>query len=294
MGGPFCVMETDDDNFGVAKTNPVPYEFGTGPRCASTTWPTSGPPTGSSPAPVLQNLLGSRAAPGHRRPATPSRAGWPTSPSAGPTDAAVVVGWQGGASTTWTVAVRQGVRKAMAQFKMSKLRLVGQDYRKLIRLDAAQMDYVPWYLDVDTYWREGLNFDIGLAPLRPHLFNRSSGIDPPDRVRDPGHPCRRQRLRSVQRLRPGRGDRLPLQDPQGLDRSGHLIQDPDLRRSMGIAAQAQARGRTIETTGARSRRRIHPNDREHGGGSRERIDRLVISEWTVRTDTLGGPEVWDA
>ena len=60
-------------------------------------------------------------------------------------DAAVVVGWQGGASRHGLEWVRQGVRKAMAQFKMSKLRLVGQDYRKLIRLDAAQMDYVPWY-----------------------------------------------------------------------------------------------------------------------------------------------------
>lgn len=174
-GGPFCVFETDDDNLGISPTNPAPYKFWGQPehrtnylnnmrvshRIVTSTEYLRGliaDQTGHPDVVVARNTV----------PASMLEIPKPQNPR-------LVIGWAGGIShkPDWEWS-RSGIRKALVQIKDSTVRMIGADYRPMMRLPADRTEHVDWFPDVGQYWHSpALGFDIGLAPLAPLAFNRS-------------------------------------------------------------------------------------------------------------------------
>jgi glycosyltransferase involved in cell wall biosynthesis len=177
LGGPFCVFETDDDNLGISRYNKYgPYQFWGIPehrffylsnlrvshRIVTST-------------PYLQQLLYEQT--GHPDIVVAPNAipAWlPELPLVSQETEQVTVGWAGGTSHEgdWEW-VKSGVSRAVRMLPQTKLRFVGSDYRPKMKLPAERMEHTEWVQDVDTYWRQGLDFQVGLAPLRPEMFNRA-------------------------------------------------------------------------------------------------------------------------
>jgi glycosyltransferase involved in cell wall biosynthesis len=178
MGGPFCVFETDDDNLNISPYNRYgPYQFWGKPevrwhylanmrvahRIVTST-------------PYLAELLMNQT--GHPDIVIAPNAvpDWMLDlPSTARTDGIITVGWAGGVSHNgdWDWA-RKPIRRALALLKNQvEFHSVGADYTKGMRLPPHMLRHTPWFADTDEYWRHGIDFHVGLAPLRPDTFNKS-------------------------------------------------------------------------------------------------------------------------
>lgn len=89
-------------------------------------------------------------------------------------DGRVVIGW-GGSSThrmDWQQCGEQ-VRRYLQRAPSSvEFHLMGADYAREHRLPRERVRVTGWTESVPDYWR-AIDYDIMLAPLRPHPFNRS-------------------------------------------------------------------------------------------------------------------------
>jgi glycosyltransferase involved in cell wall biosynthesis len=85
----------------------------------------------------------------------------------------VTVGWMGSQTHTmdWDEAA-QPVRRFLERNPEVRFHLMGGNYGSWFRLPEKQVHITPWINGVENVWRS-IDFDIALAPLRPHLFNRS-------------------------------------------------------------------------------------------------------------------------
>jgi glycosyltransferase involved in cell wall biosynthesis len=83
----------------------------------------------------------------------------------------VTLGWAGGASHTWDVAlIAESVRNFLESHADVELHLIGCDFRKTFC--RKQTRFTEWDYDHHKYYRN-IDFDIGLAPLRGTVFDAS-------------------------------------------------------------------------------------------------------------------------
>jgi glycosyltransferase involved in cell wall biosynthesis len=85
----------------------------------------------------------------------------------------VTVGWMG--SSTHHMDWKEGagyVGQFMRRNPEVQFHIIGGGYGSWFKLPEDQVVETPWIDTVEGCW-ETIDFDIGLAPLRPHLFNRS-------------------------------------------------------------------------------------------------------------------------
>lgn len=259
LGGPFCVFETDDDNLHLSKWNPakrfwdrpeVRFFHLSNMRVAHRL---------VTSTPYLQQLLYDQSGHPDIVVAPNSLPGWVRELPRRDHEAVqergpVVIGWAGGSSHAgdWEW-VKQAVRKALVTLPKSAppviLRFVGHDFRSAMRLPDDRMEHVRWFDSVEDYWRDGLDFDIGLAPLRPESFNRAKSPIKPLEYGARGIPT----IAS---------DYGPYADYVGDDFTGllckkprdwidaihMLVQDPWLRQRYGLNGWAQSKALTIEHT----------------------------------------------
>jgi hypothetical protein len=254
MSGPFMVFETDDDNLNISKYNSADVQ---------TYW--------SNPEHRFHYMANMRVA--HRIVTSTEylaqllyqQTGHPdivVAPNAVPgwmTELPLVdhldpdfpgitmIGWAGGASHygDWQW-VKNGVKKALVKLgDKAEMHFVGVDYRKTLR--APQMAYQPWYPDVQTYWREGLYFHIGLAPLRPEPFNRSKSHIKVLEYATRGIPVVAQDYGPYSEfVVNGVTGFLVKTAKEWTEAIVTLAEDPQLRAAMGMAAHEQAQKFTIE------------------------------------------------
>lgn len=160
------------------------------------------------------------------------------------------VGWMGGGSHGLDVGlVASPVRRFLKRFPGWDLHLVGTDYRPTFKVPAKRSVFTQWVQvndDQFTYYRLP-DFDIGLAPLTPDVFNQSKSplkaleygaLGIPVIASDWG-PYRDY-------VRHGETGFLVRRDHEWLKYMSELAADPDLRESMGQKAREQAREHTIE------------------------------------------------
>lgn len=85
----------------------------------------------------------------------------------------LTIGWLGSATHNmdWDTASSQ-IRRFLERNKEVQFRLMGADYADWLKLPEDQVEQTGWFHNVDDCWK-AINFDIGIAPLRPHIFNRS-------------------------------------------------------------------------------------------------------------------------
>lgn len=85
----------------------------------------------------------------------------------------VTVGWMGSATHTmdWDQAA-DPVRRFLKRNPEVQFHLIGGSYGEWFKLPKDQLVETGWIDGVENVWK-AIDFDIALAPLRPHVFNQS-------------------------------------------------------------------------------------------------------------------------
>lgn len=159
-----------------------------------------------------------------------------------------VVGWQGGASHGADIGlVAQPVRRFLERFPGWDAHLMGTDYRPTIRHERVM--FSPWVNvgdEPERYYR-GIDFDIGLAPLTPGVFNRSKSAIKALEYAALGIPVIASDIEPYRDfVVHGVTGFLVRYDHEWLKYLGELAADDGLRESMGAKAREHARGWVID------------------------------------------------
>jgi glycosyltransferase involved in cell wall biosynthesis len=160
------------------------------------------------------------------------------------------IGWCGGASHGRDVHLAiPAARRFLKRFTGWDFHLVGTDYRKSVKFDAARVPFSTWTHITDNpegYYRS-LDFDIALAPLLESDFAMSkSGVKAVEAMAM-GIPviasdC--EAYRGV--VTHGESGFLAKRDHEWLRYMSELAADDALRAKMGASAREAARAWTIE------------------------------------------------
>lgn len=159
----------------------------------------------------------------------------------------VVIGWQGSATHAmdWADAAPYVDRAIRQAHPNALLRVFGGRAEWFERM-RCRREHIRWVTDIWAYYR-GLRMDIALAPLRPHLFNRSKS---PIRVMEAGAlgiPVIASAAGPyAEYVKSGFTGQLVERDHQWAQYLRRLINEPETRAFMGANAREQARQHTIE------------------------------------------------
>lgn len=166
-------------------------------------------------------------------------------------DGQVVIGW-GGSQThrmDWQECggqVRRYLDRAPANVEFH---IMGSDYSGAFRLPRDRVRVTPWTESVPDYWR-AIDYDVMVAPLRPHRFNASKS---PLRVLEAailGIPVVASDYGPyAEFVQHGVTGLLAKSDHDWGRHLRALVEDPDMRAEMGAAARRQAAAWTIEQHG---------------------------------------------
>lgn len=123
---------------------------------------------------------------------------------------------------------------------------IGTDFRSHMKFPAERTRFTPWSPDFDAYYRN-IDFDIGLAPLKSHVFNRSKSHVKALEYAALGIPA-------VVSAEPPYEGFVAHGETGYLVRAPHewgkyisaLARDPGLRESMGAKAKELAASYTIQ------------------------------------------------
>ena len=156
----------------------------------------------------------------------------------------VTVGWAGGASHLRDIGeCAYGLRKAIDRHDID-VHFIGPDFTGVIRRPVR---HTPWCQSTTDYYSL-IDFDIGLAPLRPSVFARAKSYIKALEYAALGIPV------IASDVEPYRGfvvdgvtGFLIRRDHEWASRLRDLINDADMRADMGAKAKALAADYTIQT-----------------------------------------------
>lgn len=159
----------------------------------------------------------------------------------------ITVGWAGSGSheMDWADAGPQ-VGRFLKRNSLIGAHLIGASFRSMHTWPKDQVRTTNWAQSVEAYYRL-LDFDIGLAPLRPHVFNRSksaikaleyAALETPTIASDAGP--------YAGFVRHGETGLLVRRDHEWGSHLHSLTKDPAMRREMGQRAHQLAAEHTIE------------------------------------------------
>lgn len=85
----------------------------------------------------------------------------------------VTIGWCGSATHEMDFAeVQRPLRQLLKRDPGVEFHCIGANYAQWMKLPKDQCRFTPWIPDVEACFR-AYDYDIGIAPLRPHAFNKS-------------------------------------------------------------------------------------------------------------------------
>lgn len=159
----------------------------------------------------------------------------------------VTVGWMGSAthSMDWDQSGEQ-VARFLKRNPNVRFHMIGGDYVKSFRLPREQAEFTPWIHGVESVWRS-IDFDIALAPLRPHLFNQSKSNLKALEAAALGIPIIASDCGPYPGfVEHGKTGFLVKRDHEWGKFLRELVNDEDMRHEMGAAAKEKAREWTLE------------------------------------------------
>jgi glycosyltransferase involved in cell wall biosynthesis len=144
----------------------------------------------------------------------------------------------------------QQVRRYLDRAPASvEFHIMGADYSQQFRLPRERVRVTPWTESVPDYWR-AIDYDIMLAPLRAHPFNRSKS---PLRVLEAamlGIPVVASDYGPyAEFVQHGETGLLAKSEHEWGKHLRALVEDEAMRTEMGAAARRLAAGWTIEGHG---------------------------------------------
>lgn len=157
----------------------------------------------------------------------------------------ITIGWSGGASHTWDVAmIARPVRKVMDTDPSLRLHIVGVDFRA--SFGHLHTRHTNWEPDPRDYYKH-LDFDIGLAPIAGSKFNECKSYLKALEYAAMGIPVIASDFGPYPEfVVDGVTGFLVKTEKQWRDRIRELVADKELRETMGAKARELAAQHTIE------------------------------------------------
>lgn len=159
----------------------------------------------------------------------------------------LTVGWMGSSthSMDWEQADNQ-VKRFMLRNPDLQFHLIGGSYGERFKLHPGQLVETPWIDGVEKTW-QAIDFDIALAPLRPHVFNQSKSNLKALEAAALGIPIIASDCGPYPEfVEHGVTGFLVKRDHEWGKYLRLLTEDSDLREAMGAAAKEKARAWTLE------------------------------------------------
>ena len=159
----------------------------------------------------------------------------------------LTVGWMGSHThgMDWDQAAGQ-VSRFMKRNPKLRFHLMGGEYGDWLKLPKEQLDSSGWINGVESVWRS-IDFDIALAPLRPHLFNQSKSNLKALEAAALGIPIIASDCGPYPGfVEHGKTGFLVKRDHEWGKFLRELVNDEDMRNEMGAAAKEKAREWTLE------------------------------------------------
>jgi glycosyltransferase involved in cell wall biosynthesis len=159
----------------------------------------------------------------------------------------VTVGWMGSSthSMDWDQAA-EPVHRFLQRNAQVDFHLMGGSYSEKFKLPKERLVSTPWIDGVENVWK-AIDFDIALAPLRPHLFNQSKSNLKALEAAALGIPIVASDCGPYPGfVEHGKTGFLVRQDHEWGKFLRMLVNDHDMREEMGNNAREKARAWTLE------------------------------------------------
>jgi glycosyltransferase involved in cell wall biosynthesis len=158
----------------------------------------------------------------------------------------VTIGWGGSATHAMDLAELGGqLRQVMRRNPHAELHLMGSDFSREMGV-RERVRVTPWSKSVPDYWR-AIDYDVMLAPLRPHPFNASKSPLRPLEAAALGIPVIASAYGEYEQfVEHGVTGYLVRRDHEWGRYLSELVNDEAARVEMGAAARRQAAAWTIE------------------------------------------------
>lgn len=164
-----------------------------------------------------------------------------------PRNEAVTVGWMGSAThqMDWGQAA-QPVSRFLKQNPDVHFHMIGGNYSRDLKIPEEQGTFTRWIDGVENVWR-AIDFDIALAPLRPHVFNQSKSNLKALEAAALGIPIVASDCGPYPEfVEHGKTGFLVKRDHEWGKFLRELVNDPAMREEMGANAKAKAREYVLE------------------------------------------------
>lgn len=238
-----CVLEIDDDLFNIHPTNPAYTSFTPhylenlkqNIRCAHIVTVTT-PHLAYMLRPLHQDI---RVVPNY----IPQ---WLTEHERPRTDK-LTLGWSGGPShyMDWEDALPQ-IGRFLRRNPDVEFHGVGGVFSSMLKWPQEQLRTSRWEHGVEDYYKL-LDFDIGVIPLKPHLFNKSKSFSKALEFAALGIPVLASEFGPYEDfVIPGKTGYLIRNDHEWCAILRDLVENPVRRAKIGYAARQHAKNYTIE------------------------------------------------
>ncbi|MFE7237171.1 glycosyltransferase [Streptomyces sp. NPDC057580] len=166
-------------------------------------------------------------------------------------DGTLTVGWGGSATHNMDWAeVADQLRRFLNRNPGTEFHCLGNDYASWMRIPQGRARFTPWVPDVEAFLRT-IDYHVGLAPLRPHVFNQAKSALKAIECGALGIPVVASAVRPYEDyVQHGVTGYLVRRDHEWGQCLRALVNDSDLRAAMGAAAREQAAAHTISRTAA--------------------------------------------
>lgn len=158
----------------------------------------------------------------------------------------VTIGWGGSSTHQMDVSELGGqLRQVMSRNPQAELHLMGSNYARELGV-RERVRHTAWTNSVPDYWRT-IDYDVMLAPLRPHPFNASKSPLRPLEAAILGIPVIASDYGPYARfVKHGETGFLVKRDHEWGRYLRDLVNDEAMRAEMGAAGRRQAADWTIE------------------------------------------------
>lgn len=164
-----------------------------------------------------------------------------------PRNERLTVGWMGSSTHAmdWEQAA-EPVGRFLKRNPDVEFHMIGGNYSRSMKLPKTQSRYTKWIDGVENVWR-AIDFDIALAPLRPHVFNQSKSNLKALEAAALGIPIVASDCGPYPGfVEHGKTGFLVKRDHEWGKYLRDLVNDEDMRKEMGAAAKEKAYQHTLE------------------------------------------------
>ncbi|MDT0469672.1 glycosyltransferase [Streptomyces gibsoniae] len=161
-------------------------------------------------------------------------------------DDTITLGWGGGATHRMDWERHGGqIHRFLDLRPQTEIHCIGVNYVRMVGVPLERIRFTPWAANVEEYLRT-IDYHIGIAPLREHVFNRSKSALKAIECGALGIPVVASAVRPYQDyVQHGITGYLVRRDEEWVHLLSALANDYDMRVAMGEAARVRAAQQTI-------------------------------------------------